>query len=46
MKKPSLLPFVFFAAILCAAQAIAGSTPPPGANELAATGNNSDHLDR
>jgi hypothetical protein len=31
MKKPSLLLFVFFALILYAAQAIAGTTPPNGA---------------
>ena len=45
MKIFSLVSFVFFTLILCAAQAIAGSTPPPGANGLAAAGNNPDHLD-
>ena len=31
MKILSLCPFVFFALILCAAQAIAATTPPKGA---------------
>src|SRR3974390_1038319 len=31
MKKLSLVPFVFFALILCVAQAVAATTPPMGA---------------
>ena len=55
MKIFSLVSFVFFALILCAAQAIAATTPPKGAvltrsndnfrTELAAAGNNPDSID-
>ena len=55
MKRFSLVSFVLFSLLLCAAQAIAATTPPKGAvldvaqrqfsNELAAAGNNPDSID-